>query len=1059
MFAELHCLSHFSFLRGASSPQQLVEQAHALGYQAIAITDECSFSGVVKAHVTAKKLGMSLIIGSEFYVDDGLSEKSCHLILLSSCRQAYREISLLISKARRRSPKGEYQLSLEDLQFGTQHCLAIFLPNLSAIDHQHQTHLLKRYFKQRLWLGVSLTQGFMEDQYYQQRYRLAKQYDISMVACNQVLMHSREYQPLQDCLTAIKFGLPVTELGSQRLNNSEHYLRPLSRLQKIYPVELLLESLHIAQLCQFSLDELKHDYPEELTPQSLTATQHLKNLSFQGAHKRWPMGIPKNIEAQLINELNIISELEYEHYFLTVEDIVRFARRENILCQGRGSAANSVVCYCLFITEVDPQQSSLLFERFISKERQEPPDIDVDFEHQRREEVIQYLYKKYSRKRTALTATIITYRPRSAVRDLGKALGFDATVIERLAKDLTWWDKPQHLQTRLQETGIALDTYMAQNFLDLLKKILGTPRHLSQHVGGFLMTQSPISNLVPVENAAMPDRTIIQWDKEDIESLHLLKVDVLALGMLTAIRKSLSLIQQYQTSPISLETIPKEDSETYDMLCRGDSLGVFQVESRAQMAMLPRLRPRCYYDLVIQVAIVRPGPIQGDMVHPYLKRRSGEEAVNYPSDEIKNVLKRTLGVPIFQEQVIKLAMVAAGFSGGQADQLRRAMASWGRNGDLNGFEQQLIEGMLIRGHSLEFAQRLFRQMQGFGEYGFPESHAASFALLVYTSAWLKCHHPAAFYCGLLNSLPMGFYSASQLIQDARRHGITCLPLDVAHSDWDHQLEPLDEPNASTELTRPVTTQAQAQVSSESIIPPSAKLGLRLGLRLTKGLSRAHVEKMTQVRHRVKHFHSLAHFKQLTGFTTQTLEQLAAANALGSLTQHRFDAHWQVQAIEQELALFPSDTLTIEDKHIHITEPSAIDTTLADYRHTGLTLNQHPMSLLRQQPPFHRCLRASDLAHHSSGRFVRIAGVVTGRQKPGTASGVLFMTLEDETGNMNVVIWKSLQQRRRREVLQGKLVVIKGILERKDSVMHVIAGDIEDASTALPEFDQKSRDFH
>lgn len=1036
MFAELHCLSHFSFLRGASSPQQLVEQAHALGYQAIAITDECSFSGIVKAHVAAKALDIQLIIGSEFYIDDGADKKSCHLILLASCRQAYSEISLLISKARRRSPKGEYQLSLSDLQFGTQHCFAIFRPNQSGSQNQHQANLLKRFFKQRLWLGINLTQQFLDDHYYQHCYRLAQQYDISMLACNQVLMHTRDYHPLQDCLTAIRLNCSVTELGDKRQNNSEQYLRPLDQLEKFYPTDLLLESLQVAQLCQFSLDELKHDYPEELVPKQLSAAQHLEALSFQGAKKRWPEGIPDSIKKQLRRELETISQLRYEHYFLTVEDIVQFARREKILCQGRGSAANSVVCYCLFITEVDPQQSSLLFERFISKERQEPPDIDVDFEHQRREEVIQYIYQKYSRKRTALTATIITYRPRSAVRDLGKALGFDTGVIERLAKDLTWWDKPQHLQARLQENGVALDSDMAQHFLNLLEQILGTPRHLSQHVGGFLMTQSPISNLVPVENAAMPDRTIIQWDKEDIESLCLLKVDVLALGMLTAIRKSLSLIQQYQPTPIGLENIPKEDSQTYDMLCRGDSVGVFQVESRAQMAMLPRLRPRCYYDLVIQVAIVRPGPIQGDMVHPFLKRRNGEEDINYPNNEIKDVLGRTLGVPIFQEQVIKLAMVAAGFTGGQADQLRRAMASWGRNGDLNGFEQQLIEGMLARGHSLEFAQRLFRQMQGFGEYGFPESHAASFALIVYTSAWLKCHHPAAFYCGLLNSLPMGFYSASQLIQDARRHGISFLPLDVAHSHWDHQLEV-----SATHDTH------------------TAQPALRLGLRLAKGFSSSNAERITQARKKVKGFDNLAQFKQLTGLNTQSLEQLAAANALGALTQHRFDAHWQVQAIEQELALFPSDTLTLDDTDSQIAEPSAFDTTLADYRHTGLTLNQHPMSLLRQHPPFHRCLRACDLLHVNSGRFVRVSGLVTGRQKPGTASGVLFMTLEDETGNINVVIWKSLQQRRRQEVLQGKIVVIKGILERKNTVVHVIAGDIENASHELPAFEQKSRDFH
>ncbi|MAZ88494.1 MAG: error-prone DNA polymerase [Cellvibrionaceae bacterium] len=1067
MFAELHCLSHFSFLRGASSPRQLVEQADALGYRAIALTDECSFAGIVKAHVAAKSLDLSLIIGSEFYVDDGIESKACHVILLASCRQAYSEISLLISKARRRSPKGEYQLSFMDLQFGTRHCLCIWLPKESSSSNTHQLSLLKRFFKQRLWLGVRLSQGLLDDLYYQQCHQLAQQYDVSMVACNQVLAHDRSYQPLQDCLTAIRLNCPITELGRQRQTNSEHYLRPLRRLQQLYPEELLSESLHIAQLCQFSLDELKHDYPKELVPAALTAAQHLRQLSYRGAKIRWPKGIPENIEKQLQHELETITELHYEHYFLTVEDIVRFARQQNILCQGRGSAANSVVCYCLFITEVDPQQSSLLFERFISKERQEPPDIDVDFEHQRREEVIQYIYQKYTRKRTALTATVITYRPRSAIRDLGKALGFDSAIIEQLAKDLTWWDKPQHLQARLQENGIALDSHIAQHFLVLLEQLLGTPRHLSQHVGGFLMTQTPISNLVPVENAAMPDRTIIQWDKEDIESLCLLKVDVLALGMLTAIRKSLALIESYQQSPMSLEMIPKEDPETYDLLCRGDSVGIFQVESRAQMAMLPRLRPRRYYDLVIQVAIVRPGPIQGDMVHPYLKRRNGEEAVRYPNEAVKSVLERTLGIPIFQEQVIKLAMVAAGFSGGQADQLRRAMASWGRNGDLNGFQQQLIDGMLARGHSLEFAQRLFRQMQGFGEYGFPESHAASFALLVYTSSWLKCHHPAAFYCGLLNSLPMGFYSASQLIQDARRHGIQCLPMDVAHSQWDHQLEFPDTnipdtraPDTSTTATPSTAKAADATDDIDSPATKKIQPALRLGLRLIKGLSKTHAETIYATRiSRPQAFNSLAEFKQHTGLSAQTLEQLAAGNALGSLSEHRYDAHWQVQAIEQPLGLFPSDSFAIDDSASQVAEPSAVETTLADYRYTGLTLNQHPMSLLRQQPMFQRCLRACDLLQVNSGRFVRIAGVVTGRQRPGTASGVLFMTLEDETGNTNVVIWESLQQRRRREVLKSKIVMIKGILERKDNVIHVIAGDIENASELLPEFGQKSRDFH
>ena len=1040
MFAQLQSQSHFSFLQGASSPQELVCEAHRLGYHAIAITDECSLAGIVKAHCEAQQLNMQLIVGSQFQVDDG--QDSCHLVLLASCRQAYSEISLLISKARRRSNKGEYQVNFMDLQFGTRHCLAIWLPqtaqNKEHSDYQkQQLQQLKRYFKQRLWLGVDLLRNGLDDQHYQYCYQLAQQCDVSMVACPSVVMHQRQRQPLQDTVTAIRHNCTLAELGQRRLSNSESFLRPLDNLEYLYPEELLLETLQLAELCRFSLTELRHDYPEELVPKTLSATQHLRNLTYQGAHQRWPQGVPEAVQRQLEFELTTIAELRYEHYFLTVEDIVRFARSQNILCQGRGSAANSIVCYCLHITAVNPQHSSLLFERFISKERNEPPDIDVDFEHERREEVIQYIYQKYTRKRAALAATVITYRPRSAVRDVGKALGFDAYLIDRLAKDLAWWDKPEQLRSRLASNGIAADGHMAELFLSLLQQIIGSPRHLSQHVGGFLITQTPISNLVPVENAAMPDRTIIQWDKEDIESLGLLKIDVLALGMLSAIRKSLALIREHYATDIDIAKIPADDSMTYDMLCQGDSVGVFQVESRAQMSMLPRLRPRCYYDLVIQVAIVRPGPIQGDMVHPYLRRRNGEEPVHYQNPEIKSVLGRTLGVPIFQEQVIKLAMVAAGFSGGEADQLRRAMASWGRNGNLSGFKQRLTEGMLARGHSQEFAERLFRQMQGFGEYGFPESHAASFALLVYVSAWLKAHYPAAFYCGLLNSLPMGFYSASQLIQDAQRHGIVCLPLDVAYSRWDHQLEPLGT--------------HKGEKSSQ------LQLGLRLGLRLVKGLSHDSVNRLLQARQTFPDiFNNLTQLKQRAQLSSRDMEQLAAANALGQLTRHRRDAHWQVQAIEDYRALLPDIE---ETENLGVAEPDPVETTLADYRHTGLTLNQHPMALLRDTQPFNRCVTARELGRIRSGRFVRIAGVVTGRQKPGTATGVIFMTLEDETGNSNVVIWKHLQQRRRQEVLKARIVVIKGVLERKDSVAHVIAGDIEDYSHALGELTQSSRDFH
>ncbi len=1036
-YAELHCISHYTFLRGISSPAELVARAAGLGYRALALTDECSLAGVVKAHMAAKEHNLQLIIGSEFFLDDTTAERACQLLLLAPDKRAYQELSLLITQGRRRSAKGEYQLSLADLQFGTQHCLAIWLPGSDRHEH-NDTHaqILSRYFRQRLWLGVTLLQQGTDADHYANCYQLSQQHRIPMLACNQVHMHCRSRQPLQDTVTAIRLGTPVQQLGRQRSANAERHLRPLHHLQQLYPPTLLAESWRLAQRCHFSLDELRHDYPRELVPDSLSASEHLRNLALQGAQQRWPHGTPAKVAQQLHRELQVIAELGYEHYFLTVADVVHFARQQNILCQGRGSAANSVVCFCLFITEVDPEHSSLLFERFISRERNEPPDIDVDFEHERREEVIQYIYRKYSRKRTALTATVISYRLRSAVRDVGKALGLDDLMLQRLCSDLSGWDRPAQWLERVQQQG-ALSHQLGQRFHSLVQQLLGTPRHLSQHVGGFLMTESPISNLVPVENAAMPERTIIQWDKDDIESLGLLKVDVLALGMLTAIRKTLQLVSDYSGNAMGLADIPKSDPGTYHMLCQGDSMGVFQVESRAQMAMLPRLKPRCYYDLVVQVAIVRPGPIQGDMVHPYLKRRNGEEPVHYPNAAVKGVLERTLGVPIFQEQVIQLAMVAAGFSGGEADQLRRAMASWKRHGDLQRFRQKLIDGMLARGHEADFAERLFNQILGFGDYGFPESHAASFALLVYASAWLKCHHPAAFYCGLLNSLPMGFYSPSQLVQDARRHDIEVRPIDVAHSGWDHRLEPFTARSGDTHYA------------------------LRLGLRQVKGLRQEAAQRIEQCQQQAPLPDTIARWAAQAQLRDDDLQQLAAASAFAGLSAHRRHAHWQVQEVEPWTPLFQrggqessrSDALT------RLPAPSDEENTLEDYRVTGLTLNQHPMSLLRQRPAFQRCKRAIDLLQVDHGRFVRIAGVVTGRQRPGTASGALFMTLEDETGNINVILWRALQERQRQEVLRSRVLIIKGVLERKENVVHVIAGHLQDMSDELTQLQTHSRDFH
>jgi error-prone DNA polymerase len=1025
-YAELHCLSNFSFQRGASHPQELVQRAAELGYAAIAITDECSLAGVVKAHVAAQESGIKLIIGSELNLEEGIK-----LLALVPNRAAYSELSGLISMARRRSPKGEYRVSLRDVIFHLKRCLLVWLPTDNNDASRAYGQQLRRLCKQRLWLGVSHLRHGDETRRYLVFLQMARELDIPMLACGNVQMHHPRRKPLHDIITAIAHNTSIDQLGRRRHSNSQQHLRPLEKLQQLYPPVLLQQTLELARHCDFSLEELRYEYPEEVVPEGLSASTHLRQLVDEGCAKRWPRGAGAATLERIETELALIEELHYEYYFLTVYDIVCFARSRNILCQGRGSAANSVVCYCLHITEVSPEEISLLFERFISRERDEPPDIDVDFEHERREEVIQYIYEKYTRKRAALAATVITYRSRSAVRDVGKALGLDPVFVDDLAKSLAWWDRTKDLEKRFEEQGIAGHSKSAQLFYDLVQQILGFPRHLSQHVGGFVITRSPISSLVPVENASMDDRTVIQWDKEDIEALGLLKVDVLALGMLSAIRKSMQLLQRYQPRIKSIQDIPRGDAATYRMLQAADSIGVFQIESRAQMSMLPRMKPACFYDLVIEVAIVRPGPIQGDMVHPYLRRRQGIEPVTYPNDEIRAVLERTLGVPIFQEQAIKLAMVAAGFSGGEADQLRRAMASWGKNGNLMKFENKLVEGMLQRGYNEGFAKRLFEQIKGFGGYGFPESHSASFALLAYVSAWLKCHHPAAFYCGLLNSQPMGFYSPSQLIQDARRHDVRVLPVDVNYSNWDHSL--LDD----------------------------AEHSLRLGFRLVKGMSQEGALRIEQQRRRTPFVH-VSDLRLRAQLDKRDMEALADADALAGLGGHRHQAQWQIMALEAKRPL-------LEDEHyrsaqyfnddVSLHAPAVAEEVLADYRSTGVTLRPHPMSLLRQQHPFNRCKRHRDLPEVGNNRFVRIAGLVTGRQRPGTASGVLFLTLEDETGNSNIVIWPRVQERFRKPLMTSQLLLVKGTVESRDNVIHIIAGALYDYSDHLRDLHVKSRDFH
>ena len=1064
-YAELHCLSNYSFLRGASHPEELVQRAVELGYAALAITDECSVSGSVKAHMAARDAGLTLIHGAEFTLVDGE-----RLVLLVPHRRAWGQLCALISLGRRRAGKDRYELTLADLERGTDELLLLWLPDGRG-DRERNFHTGRRLaeqFRDRIWIGLELHCEGDDLDRTAELLTLAIRLDLPMTAAGDVHMHDVQRKALHDVLTAIRLGRPVAELGRTLHPNSERVLQPLSRLRERHPPELLAESVAIARRCHFSLDELRYEYPRELVPPGSTAIEHLRQLTWAGARRRWPEGTPAPVETLLRRELELIGELRYEHFFLTVHDVVAFARSRGILCQGRGSAANSAVCYCLGVTEVDPARMNLLFERFISKERGEPPDIDVDFEHQRREEVIQYIYTRYGRDRAALAATLITYRPKSAIRDVGKALGLDAGLVDTLARSMAWWEKREEIIARFAAAGVDPRSPVIERFVVLVKAILGFPRHLSQHVGGFVISEGPLARLVPIENAAMADRTVIQWDKDDLEALGLLKVDVLALGMLSAIRRALGLVSDFRGEAFGIADVPPEDPETYAMLQRGDSTGVFQVESRAQMSMLPRLKPACFYDLVVEVAIVRPGPIQGDMVHPYLRRPRGEEPVTYPSDDVREVLERTLGVPIFQEQVIKLAMVAAGFSGGEADALRRAMAAWRRRGGLEHFHDKLVNGMLERGHDADFAERVFSQIKGFGEYGFPESHAASFALLVYVSAWLKRHEPAAFCAGLLNSLPMGFYSASQLVQDARRHGVVVREVDVAHSGWDHALETCADALGPGSSADPCGYHYRRQQPA-----------LRLGLRQITGFDEAAAERIADAR-RVRAFSCVDDLAERARLDAGALQRLARAGALAGLAGHRHQAHWEAAAVKRRLPLWQCredgaadgthDTAGAADvpatapmerdaRTVELPAPSRGQDLLSDYASLGLTLGAHPLALLRTGAPFQRCTRARELARLNHGRFVRVAGLVTGRQRPSTASGVLFLTLEDDTGNVNVVVWTSVLARFRAPILGGRLLLVKGVVEREGAVIHVVAGHVQDHSEALGTLRTRSRDFH
>jgi DNA-directed DNA polymerase III PolC len=1173
LYAELHALSNFSFLRGASHPEELVAQAKHLRYRALALTDECSLAGVVRAHVAAKQCELPLIIGAELSCVDALE-----LVALATDRASYGALSRLITRARRGGAKGHYVLERRDLENALQGCLILWLPQTgrSLLPCQMADgRWLRERFAGRLWLGVELLTGGSDTKRLALLQALGAALELPRVAAGDVHMHRRSRRALQDVLTAIRLGIPLHEAGVRLFPNGERCLRPLDRLRELYPAALLEQTLAIAERCTFNLEELRYEYPEEIVPAGETPTSHLRALTWAGCAQRWPQGAPPAVRSGLEHELRLIAELKFEPFFLTVHDVVQYARSQGILCQGRGSAANSIVCYCLQITEVDPSRMSMLFERFISKERNEPPDIDVDFEHERREEVIQYIYGKYGRERAALAATVICYRPRSALRDVGKALGFDLAEVDRLASGMQWWDGQRIDPERIRASGFDPRDARTRRLMALTAEILGFPRHLSQHVGGFVIARGRLDELVPIENAAMPERTVIEWDKDDLDALGLLKVDVLALGMLSAIRRAFGLINEFGATPaaageLTMATVPSEDAAVYDMICRADTVGVFQIESRAQMSMLPRLKPRNFYDLVIEVAIVRPGPIQGEMVHPYLRRRNGEEPVDYPSEEVEGVLKRTLGVPIFQEQVMQLAIVAAGFSPGEADGLRRAMAAWKRKGGLEPFQRQLIDGMRAKGYAESFANQIFNQILGFGEYGFPEcvvgdtrvidadtgrwvtiedvfrgkeclkntlacdpelklrsrkvlrviqsgikpvwrmrtalgheicataehpfmtlsgwrnlgeltvgdhvatallclsgsdiywdrivsiepvgdketydlkieedhnfvadhfvvhnSHSASFALLVYTSAWIKHYEPAAFCAALLNSQPMGFYAPAQLVRDARAHGVEVRAATAESSSWDCTLERRDD----------------------------GRPALRLGLRLVRRLSEEGARRLIAAR-AVRPFADSADLAERAALDRRDLEALAASDALAGIAGHRYRAFWQVSGVERALPLLGADTVVPEGVPL-LRAPREGHDIVADYGSLGLSLRRHPLALLRKRLEARGIVPTEMLWDLPTGRRVTTAGLVITRQRPGSASGVTFVTMEDETGHVNLIVWKRVAEEQRTALLGSRLLEVRGALQREGDVLHVIAQRLTDLSVLLGELSFESRDF-
>ncbi|MGX9718671.1 error-prone DNA polymerase [Stenotrophomonas acidaminiphila] len=1038
-YAELHCLSDFSFLRGAASAEELFARARDCGYEALAITDECSLAGIVRAWEAARASGVKLVVGSEFALACGL-----RCVLLVETAAGYARLCELITRGRRAAGKGAYRLARADVEAvldgiaaEASGLFALWLPG--AEPQPEQGRWLQQRFGARAHLAVELHREQDDDARLQALLALAEALRMTPLTSGDVHMDVRRRRMLQDTMTAIRHNLPLAECGAHLFRNGERHLRTRRALGNIHPPALLENAVRLARRCTFDMSQLQYHYPKELVPEGHTPTSWLRELTERGMRERWPEGAPPDVVRQIDSELELIAYKKYEAFFLTVQDIVRFAKERDILCQGRGSSANSAVCFALGITVVNPAESRLLMARFLSRERDEPPDIDVDFEHERREEVLQYVYGKYGRHRAALAATVIRYRGRSAVRDVARAFGLPPDQIALLAGCHGWGNGEVPMAQRLRETGFDPDNPLIRRLMAVTAQLRGHPRHLSQHVGGFVIGDAPLSTVVPVENAAMDGRTIIQWDKDDLETMKLLKVDCLALGMLTCIRKALDLVERHRGYRFDLAA-PAKDKPTYDMIQAADTVGVFQIESRAQMSMLPRLKPECFYDLVVEVAIVRPGPIQGDMVHPYLRRRQGREEVTYPSDGIRDILKPTLGIPLFQEQVMELVM-HAGYEEHEADHLRRSMAAWGRGGDMEPHREKIRGLMKGKNYSDAFIDQIFEQIKGFGSYGFPQSHAASFAKLVYISSWLKRHEPAAFACALLNAQPMGFYSPSEIVQDARRdgrggrRGVEVRPVDVTCSEWDNTLE-------GGRLRR-------GEGDDEG------QAALRLGLRQVAGLSETVAQAIVAARAR-RPFADVRDLCLRANLDERSRRALAEAGALQALAGHRHAARWEVAGIERQRPLLPGSP---DEDAVALPAPSAGEEALADYRTLGLTLGEHPLSLLRARLRRERVLDIAQVRQLPHGRGAHVAGIVVQRQRPGTAKGTVFVTLEDEHGPLNVVVWQDLAARRRKVLLGARLMAVRGRWEQVDGVQHLIARDLHDLSHLLGDLQTRSRDFH